>query len=80
MKAQSTLVALAGIAFVLIGIIIAIIGVFTITSPTSHVLNQTVSSFPTFIMGSLSAALSGSILVIIGIVFVFIGAFLIKHS
>lgn len=80
MKGQSTPIAVAGFAFIIIGIIIVLIGAFTITSPIHSALNQTASSFPTFIMGSLSAAVSGGILVVVGIIFVFIGALVVKHS
>ncbi len=80
MKGQSGIAAIIGMALIVIGIIFVFIGVSTITSPISRAINQTASTFPTYIVGALSADVSGVILILIGMGLAFIGGLILKAS
>ena len=66
--------------FVIIGIVFVLIGVYTVISPASQAVNQTISSLPNYFTGVFSSTVSGGILIVPGIIFIIIGRFITPRS
>lgn len=69
-----------GIALLVAGIVLVIVGAVTATSPIGQAQNQAVSSLPPYFISALGSGLVGGILIVVGILIAAAGGWILAHS